>query len=175
MRLHLHGSRFRAFALGGAVLACLALPAVASADTTGGGTIPPAASRGATITMAPTIRVTSKVVATIGISFTCDPFMVYDWETGETRPSTIGHLEGGQILVVQASGRTVNTASADLFGGEVVCDGTTVQSLTASVVASTVPWKTGAAVAAASVYVADQDFQSSDYASTGPMAVKLVK
>jgi hypothetical protein len=76
---------------------------------------------------------------------------------------------------VQASGRIVNTASIGLFGGEVVCDGTTVQSLTASIVASTTPWKSGAAVAGATVYVVDQDYQSSRYASTGAMSVKLVK
>jgi hypothetical protein len=174
MRLHGHRSRLRALTLSGALLACLALPAVASADTTNL-TIQPAASRGATITLDPNVRVTSKVVATVGITFKCDPFMVYDWETGETRPSTVGFLEGGQIVLVQASGRTVNTASIGLFGGEVVCDGTTVQSLTASIVASTAPWKSGAAVTGATVYVVDQDYQSSHYASTGAMSVKLTK
>lgn len=168
-------TRIRALALGGALLAGLALPAIASADTTSGVTIPPAASRGATITLSPTVRITSKVMATAEISFVCEPFSVYDWETGETYLTTDGRMEGGTFTVVQAQGRSIASASADLFGGDVVCDGTTVQKRSISVLASTLPWKTGAAVAGASIYVIDPEGQSGDYASTGAMPVKLVK
>ena len=175
MRLNRSRSRVRALAVSGAVLACLALPAAASADTTSGLTIQPAASRGATITMAPTIRITSRVMATVEVGFVCDPFEIYDWDTGETRTTTDGQLEGGTFVVVQAQGRSIASASADLFGGAVVCDGTTVQRRSVSVIASNLPWKAGAAVAGVSMYAVDPLGQSGHYASTGPVAVKLVK
>ena len=41
--------------------------------------------------------------------------------------------------------------------------------------ASTLPWKTGAAIAGATIYVIDPEGQVSDFASTGPISVKLVK
>ena len=162
-------SRLRAVLLVGALGAALALPAAVSADTT------PGSSGGATIDVGTDVRVTAKVAATIDISFTCDPFLVYDWETGMLVPSTSGRLEFGCATLTQASGRSVISGSAEFYGGDVVCDGTTVQSRAITVMASTSPWKTGSAVAVASIYIIDDQAQSSDTADSGPVAVKLRK
>ena len=65
---------------------CLALPAAASADTTAGGT------GAAHVSISTDVHVSAKVLATVNVSFTCDPFLIYDWQTGESVPSTVGHL-----------------------------------------------------------------------------------
>jgi len=168
-------ARLRAILLGGALLGALALPIGVSADTTGGSTIPAASSNGATIAVSRSVHVISKVVATVDISFTCDPFEVYDWETNATTTSTSGHVEYGSATIVQASGRSVVSSSAEYFGGNVVCDGATVHTRSIPVVASTLPWKSSASVAGATVYLADATYQASHYASSGPIAVKLGK
>ncbi len=77
--------RLRALIVGGALAVALAMPLAVSADTTGGSVIQPAFSRGATITL-DAVHLTSKLIATVDISFTCDPLLVYDWETGDVRP-----------------------------------------------------------------------------------------
>ncbi len=175
MRLHRHGSRLRALIVSGALLACFALPGVASADTSGV-TIQPAASRGATIELGSTIRITSKVMATFEIRFTCDPLLVYDWETGETHSSTDGRFGYGSAVLIQAQGRSIASASAEVYGGDaVLCDGTTVHTRTVSVLASTLPWKAGSAIAGVSVSIEDTDGQTNDWATSGPVQVKLVK
>ena len=175
MRLHGHRSRLRALTLSGALLACLAVPAVASADTTGL-TIQPAASRGATITVSPTVRMTSKVMATFDVRFTCDPLLVYDWETGETHPSTDGRFAYGTAVLIQAQGRSIASASSEAYGGDdVLCDGTTIHTRQLSVLASTLPWKGGSAIAGVSVSISDTESNVSDWASSGPVQVKLVK
>jgi hypothetical protein len=169
-------SRLRAIIIGGALVATLALPAVVSADTTGpGGSIAPAASNGATIAVDTDVTVMSKLVATVDLAFTCDPFMVYDWQTGETVPSTSGRLEFGSVSIVQASGRTILSSATEYYGGDVTCDGSTVHSRSIPVVAQTQPWKSGAAVIGATVYVVDEEYQQSRSASSGPIAVKLTK
>jgi len=168
-------ARLRAILVGGALLGALALPIGVSADTTGGSTIPAASSNGATIGVSNTVHVMSKVVAAVDIAFTCDPLQVYDWETSSTTTSTSGHVEFGSVTIVQASGRSIITSSAEYFGGNVLCDGATVYTRSIPVVASTLPWKSGASVAGATVFISDATGQSSDYASSGPIAVKLSK
>lgn len=167
-------ARLRAGLLGAALVVALALPAAVSADTTGGGAIQPASSRGATITLDAVHRL-SKVLARVDISFTCDPLRVYDWETGTTSTTTAGHLDAASAVIVQASGRTVAAASGDAFGGDVTCDGTTLHRVSIDVVASTMPFKAGAAAAGATVSIADASFEANDYASTGAVMVKLAR
>ena len=168
-------ARLRAIIVGGALSAALALPFGVSADTTGGSSIQPAASNGATIAMDSGVHVMSKVVATVNISFSCDPIPVYDWETGTTTSTTSGHVEYGSVVIVQAAGRSINSGSADFYGGDVVCDGVAVYTRSIPVVASALPWKSGAAAAGGTVYITDATYQGSDYASSGPIAVKLSK
>lgn len=164
----------RAILLAGLLVAATALPAVVAADT-GGLQIEPAASRGATIQVAPPIAVTGRVVASVQVMFICDPFELYDWETGTTVTSTQGSLEGGAVVLVQASGKTVNSGSGFYGAAPVVCDGATVNTRTAAVTATAAPWKSGTAVVGASVYIASLDGQDSAYASSGPITVKLSK
>jgi len=123
----------------------------------------------------PDVAVMSRVVAVVDISFTCDPLLVYDWETGLTQPTTAGRLEYASVAIVQASGRSIASGTAEFSGGDVVCDGTTANIRSAAVVASTLPWKSGGAVAGASIYVTDGEYQSSHSASSGPISVKLGK
>ena len=157
----------------GILAAGLALPATALADTTGGApSIQPAYSRDATITGV-SVNVTAKLIANVTISFTCQPLQMYDWNTGETIETTAGHFEGGGATVIQAQGRTVAWGQADLFGQAVTCDGTTVNTVSAPVTASTSPWKNGSAVVGATVFISDENGSDSDNASSGPIVVKL--
>jgi hypothetical protein len=168
-------ARLRAIIVGGALSAALALPIGVSADTTGGSSIQPAASNGATIAVDAVVHVMSRVVATVDISFTCDPIPVYDQESGTTTTSTSGRIEYGSAVIVQATGRSINSGSAEFSGGEVLCDGVAVYTRSIPIVASALPWKSGAAAAGGTVYITDATYQGSDYASSGPIAVKLSK
>lgn len=173
MDLSKHRSRLRVLVVGGMLAALLAIPVGVNADTTEAAPIPPAASRGATISVDSTAKVTGKLVATVDVTFTCDPFLVYDWETGMQVPSTDGRLEEGSVTVLQVSGKTILSSRAFFGGGSVVCDGTTATHVSVPVTASTAPWKNGAAVTGATVYIADAQFESSHYASSGPVSIKL--
>jgi hypothetical protein len=167
-------SRRARLVLVGAVAALtLAIPATVSADTTGGvPSIQPAFSRDATIQVTG-VRVTAKVIATVTIAFTCQPFQTYNWETGETTETTAGHLEGGQVTIVQAQGRTIDWGQVDLFGATATCDGATVNVTSVPVTAAVSPWKVGTAVVGATVMLSDEFGSDSDYASSGPVTVRL--
>jgi hypothetical protein len=155
-----------------AALAVLAAPSAAFADTTGGGSIPPAVSRDATISITST-ALTARLIVTVGIDVVCQPFQSYDWDTGETVETTAGAIEGGGVVVLQAQGRTIASGTGDVVG-TAVCDGATVNHLSVPVVASTSPWRTGTAVLGASVFISDAaSFNDADYASTGPITVRL--
>ena len=110
--------RLRALIVGGALAVALAMPLAVSADTTGGSVIQPAFSRGATITL-DAVHLKSKLIATVDISFTCDPLLVYDWETGTYTTTTAGQVEDATAVIVQGSGRSIASASGDAFGGDV--------------------------------------------------------
>ncbi|HEX2754329.1 MAG TPA: hypothetical protein VHM48_02640 [Candidatus Limnocylindrales bacterium] len=155
-----------------AVVVALAVPTAALADTTPAPTIYPAASNHATIRLTGG-SVIGRVVVNTQVSFTCDPFLVFDWETGSEVEVTTGSLEYGAVTIVQASGRTINSGEGTFFGGDVVCDGTTVNLRDVAVVAGLAPWKAGMAVAGAHISISSPDFNSSSYASTGAMSLKL--
>lgn len=157
----------------GVLAVALVVPAAVSADTTSGApSIPPASSRDATIQVT-SVAVTAKVIATVTITFICQPFQTYDWQTGETIETTVGRVEGGQATVIQAQGRTVAWGQTEVFGSAATCDGSTVNTLSTPVTAAVAPWKVGTAVAGASVYVVDEQGSDSDYATSGPVAVRL--
>ena len=166
--------RGRLLLLMGALVAALALPAAALADTTAPPTIYSAATEGATIQLS-VGSVIGRVVVNSKVDFTCDPFLVYDWETGTEVERTDGSLEFGAVTILQASGKTINFGEGTFYGGTIVCDGTTVNHRDVSVDAAVVPWKTGTAVAGARIFVASPDFNTGHYASTGAMTVKLGK
>ena len=161
--------RFRAGLLCAALAVCLALPAAASADTTGD-------SPGvATVTVDTAVHVTAKLVAVVDVSFTCDPFQVYDWQTGTYVESTVGHLEGGGVTLTQASGRSIASAGGEVTGGTVVCDGHTVTNRSILIMAYSTPWKSGTAIATARLTIYSDGFESYDLADSGPVVVKLGK
>ena len=168
---HLRSSRRARVAVAGVALALsLAIPLAANADTTGGGGGP----GGAHLTINPTVRIISKVVAVVHLSFTCDELQAFDWNTGEIVPTTAGVLQQADAQVWQASGRSV--AGGGTFVGAfqpVVCDGTTVNTLDLSVPTSTVPYKAGTAAASADVFISDQNMTVGASGSAGPVAVKL--
>jgi len=167
------GRRTRLVVAGGMLAVAFAVPSAVSADTTGGvPSIQPAFSRDATIQVT-SVSVTAKVIATVTITFICQPFQSYDWETGQTIETTAGRIEDGQATVIQAQGRTIAWGQGDLFGGSVVCDGTTVNATSVPVTAAVAPWKTGTAVVGASIYVTDENGSDSDGAASGPVAVRL--
>jgi hypothetical protein len=164
----------RLLVIGSALAATLAAPMAALADTTPPPTIMPAESRHATIQLSGG-SVLGRLVVNAKVDFTCDPFLVYDWETGTEVERTDGSLESGVVTILQASGRTINSGEAEFWGGPVVCDGATVNHRDVGVVASVAPWKSGSAVAAARVFIASPDFETSDFASTGASTIKLGK
>lgn len=167
-------ARLRALIVGSALATALAMPLAVSADTIGGGPIQGAYSSGASISVG-AIHLKSKVLATVDVSFTCDPLQAYDWETGTWSTTTAGRIDSASAVIVQASGRSVATASGDSFGSDALCDGSTVQTLSIPVVASTIALKSGAAAAGATVSITDAMHSSNDYASSGAVAVKLGK
>ena len=163
----------RLLALGAALLVALALPSVAFADTTPGPTIPPAAARDATITVT-SATVTARLIVSVGVDYVCQPFEVYDWETGQTYQTTTGFIEDGQATVIQAQGRTIASGTGGVSGA-VTCDGSTVNHLTIPVIASTAPWRSGTAVVGAALFASDPTFNTGDYASSGPLVMKVGK
>jgi hypothetical protein len=173
VRSHARSRRARLLAATVAVIACLAIPATALADTTGGPPqIQPAQSRDATISI-DSIAITGKVVAMVNVSFVCQPFDSYDWNTGQTYQTTDGSIEGGAVTIYQAQGRTLDWGSADFYG-HAVCDGSTVNHASIPVTPQVSPWKNGTAVVGATVFISDAaSFQDSDFASSGPVSVRL--
>ena len=156
-----------------ALIAAIAVPAVAFADTTGGTpTIPAASSQGAMIRVT-SVNVTGKVVATINADFTCQPLPTFNWSTGQWETTTHGQIEGSSFVLLQAQGRTVDSGVGDTGFGTVICDGTTANQFSIPVIAALSPWKNGTAVVGASLYVIDPNMTSSDSASTGPITVRL--
>ena len=167
------GRRARLVLVGAVAALTLAIPATVSADTTGGvPSIQPAFARDATISVSG-VRVTAKVIATVTIAFTCQPFQSYNWETGETTETTVGRIEGGQVTIIQAQGRTIDWGQVDLFGGAATCDGSTANVTSVPVTAAVTPWKVGTAVVGASVYLCDENCSDSASATTGPVIVRL--
>ena len=167
------GRSVRLLAVGSALVIGLALPGAVSADTTGGvPTIQPAGARDATIKVN-SVAVTAKVIATVTITYTCQPFQTYDWQTGETTETTVGHFEGGGATVIQAQGRTIDWGQIEFFGGEATCDGTTINTASAPVTAQVSPWKVGTAVVGATIYLCDVNCSDSASASSGPVTVRL--
>jgi len=166
--------RLRLVVTGGALVAAIAAPAAVKADT--GGIVPaigPMVSRDETISIT-SVGLTGKLVVNVGISFVCQPFDVIDWETGQTVRSTAGSIEDVSVVVLRAQGKTIDYGVAGAGGGVAVCDGTTVNTMTVPVTAAVSPWKSGAAVVGASVYVAEPtQFQDSDFASSGPVVARL--
>ena len=167
------GRRPRLVIVAGLLALALAAPSAVSADTTGAPSIQPAISHGATIEVT-SIGVTAKIIATVSFSFTCEPFQAYDWETGQTIETTVGRIEGGGATIIQAQGRTLDWGTGEVFfGGSAVCDGTTVNTASTPVTAAVSPWKNGSAVVGAYINVCDDQCSDSDYATSGPVAVKL--
>ena len=159
--------RLRAGLLCAAMAVCLALPAAASAATPGGGT--------AQVTIANDVHLTAKVVAVVDVSFTCDPFLIMDWNTGTLVESTVGNLADGGVTLTQASGKSIAVSSASFDNATVVCDGVTPQTQSMVIMARDLPWKAGAAVASASVQVYSDGFEFRDRGDSGPVVVKLGK
>ena len=119
-----------------------------------------------------TVHVTAKVVAVVDVSFTCDPFLIMDWKTGTLVESTVGHLFGQRRHVDPGvrDGRS-RRGSAEFASGPsaiVVCDGVTLQTRSVTIMASTLPWKSGAAVANARVKVFSDDFSSTGHRRQRP-------
>jgi hypothetical protein len=168
-------TRLRALIVGGALALSMAVPLAVNADTTGGPAIPPPASNGVTVT-GTSFHGDTKLIVTTTVTFRCDPIQVYDWETGMWSATTAGRLGQASAYIVQASGKSVSSASGYISGGSVVCDGTSPNTRSIAVVAASSPWKSGSAAAGVTVSVDSGDEENGNgYASTGPMAVKLGK
>ena len=176
--MSIHVSRRTRLAVMAASLAvALAVPATVSADTgQPPPTIFPAESRGATVVVSTRATITAKLIATIGADITCQPFEMFDWETGQTVLSTEGQLEFTTADLLQVSGRAINWGSAPAASsGSVVCDGTTVTHVTFMVTPQNVPRKSGSAVVGVRIQVVPPDFSTSDFASSGAVEIRLSK
>lgn len=162
--------RARIAVIGVALALMMALPIAANADTTGGG-----GPGGAHLTINPTVRVISKVVAVVHLSFTCDELQAFDFGTGEIVPTTAGVLQQADAQVWQASGRSVAGGGSFICAFQpVTCDGTTVNTLDIAVPTTTVPYKAGSAAASADVFISDLNMTTGASGSAGPVSVKLV-
>jgi hypothetical protein len=129
------------------LVAALAFPAAASADTIGGGygEPPPAGSmNGMTIEVGP-VTLTAKLVAKMNVVITCQPKPatgggVYSWWDGGTL----------RAWVKQANGRSISFGYTDIWlNPEATCDGTPkLFPVTVSADPSSTPFKSGSAVVA---------------------------
>jgi hypothetical protein len=171
------GGRFRRSGPVAAVLlAALLVPGAVLADTTDGApSIPPANSRDAMISVSTSVTLTARVVAEVDIDVVCQPFDSYDWETGSTYQTIAGSVEYSNIVLEQASGRSLAWGEGGV-AGLATCDGSTINHYQAFVTPSANLFKPGAAVVGAVIYIADlASYNDSDYASSGVVEVKVTK
>ncbi|HET9519489.1 MAG TPA: hypothetical protein VFO73_00420 [Candidatus Limnocylindrales bacterium] len=166
------GRRGRLLLVAAVLTAGFAMPMTVLGDTTTVPTIYPASENDATIDL-DTGPIIGRVLVQATVTFTCEPFLVYDWETGMEVETTEGNLEFGMVSIIQAAGRTINYGEGEFYGGDVVCDGTTANTREVSVGAMVIPWKKGTAVAGARIAIVSPDWNSGHGASTGPLTVKL--
>jgi hypothetical protein len=158
-----------------AMLACLIVAAsvgTVAADSTPV-TIPPAAAVGTAprITVSPNVTLLGAVVATVHVDVVCDP-MPSEWDP--SIDPTVGHSEGTSGQVIQAASKKSIAAGQGFgFGGEFVCDGSTVNPIDMSVVSQTVPFKKGTAVIGFQIQICNADCSASGYRSTGPIIATL--
>lgn len=126
-----------------------------------------------TISIAAAVPVTARVLANVSVSFTCKPFDVFDRERQEMVRSTVGRIVDGTVVLCQGSGATIISGSGDIPALEVVCDGSTVNVADVPVLASTRPWRSGPAIAAAQISIADPRYVTGHSAGTGPLEVRV--
>jgi len=175
MSRHRPGRRALGIACAALVLS-LAVPGLASADTTGT-SIPPAASNGATITLGPAALV-RKVAAQVTLHVTCEPLLdVTYWDTGETVPTETHLWVDGFVQVYQAAGKSIASGGGE-FGGYAVCDGVTDNAFVVTLVSGSVPFHGGTIVAGASMSAFAINGQPAnppfdDEASTGALTARL--
>jgi len=162
--------RARRLGLITALVMAVAIPATALADTGGGSAIDPRASHGATADI-DGVTLNNKLMATIDFRVRCDPITYFDYETWQEVTTTEGRL-GGAAALLQAQGRTIAAANGSVPQADVTCDGSTVNSLSVSVIAQSLPLKRGAALAGVSVFISAGE-SGEDSASTGPTSIKL--
>lgn len=144
-----------------ALAASLTFPAFASAATP------------VNVTLDPSIRLMNKVGLVAHVSFTCDPVLVYDWMTGQYVLDTDPALYDLSVTVTQAAGKSVATATGNVgYGASATCDSTTVNSFDVQAVATTVPFRTGPAVASATVQIGD-GAMIAEQGTTGLVSVRL--
>lgn len=166
------GRRGRSLALVGAALAVLLVPGVAMADTGGGTTIGPRVERGASVDVQGA-SLDSKLSATVRFTVVCDPITYFNWDTYEEVTTTDGRL-GADATLLQAQGRSIAVAIGYATPIDIVCDGTTVNHATASVIAQNLPLKRGDALVGVTAWLSAQGGgEGESYAQSGPTAVKL--
>ena len=125
--------RIRLMLLSAVVAVAVALPA-------------PVLASGGSVTVGP-VTLTNRVLVTVPITLICDPI------EGATNPSLSG-MPGSSVTIRQAVGKTVATASADLYA-HVTCDGVFENVLMVQLWASDVPFHGGQAVLEAQIRVTD--------------------
>jgi hypothetical protein len=136
-------------------------------------TIPPAAAvrTAPTLTVSPNVTLLGGVLATVHVDVVCDP-MPSEWDPSVD--PTVGHSEGTSAQVIQAaSKKAIAAGQGDGFGGEFVCDGSTINSLDIPVVSQTVPFRKGTAVIGVQLQICNADCSGSGYRSTGPILATL--
>jgi len=167
------GHRGRSLAIVGAALAILLVPGIALADTGGGTTIGPRVENGVTIDVEGA-TLNSKLMATVRFAVVCDEITYFDWDTYQEVTTTEGRL-GGDATLLQAQGRSIAIALGYASPVDVTCDGSTVNHVTASVVAQNLPLKSGSALAGVSAYISGGGEGEGGYGQSGPTAIKLAR
>jgi hypothetical protein len=162
--------RVRLLAMAGLISLSLAVPAGVNADT-GGASLPARYSNHATVDITSS-TFASKLLVTVSISVVCDPFETIDPQTGEAVLVVDGQV-GAAVGLIQAQGRTV-VGTSGYVAQAVTCDGSTVNVATVPIVASSVPFRRGDALAGASLDVCEVPFGSCwASASSGPTQIRL--
>jgi hypothetical protein len=177
MSVSLRG-RFRGFLAASLVAISLAAPLSAYAATGGGGPY----SNGATVSIA-SASFESKLLVTVTLDVSCDPFVERDWNGTPTGNTTVQGRIGGIVDLMQAQGRTIAHASGYLTidpmtqgGMPVTCDGSTFE-VPVAVVAQDLPLRRGDALIQASVSMGANvpccSNWSIDQANSGYLTVKI--
>lgn len=173
-----HRHRLVALTTGMLLMAALAGPGIAAADTIGT-SIEPAFSNNATVEVA-AVTFQSKLLVNVTLNVSCEPLVELDWSGQPTGNTTTDGRLGGSVQLLQAQGRAIahGFGSINILndGIPVTCDGSTFQTNVA-VVSQDLPFKRGDALAGVFVGTQPDVPCCSNWrggaASTGPVQVRI--
>ncbi len=167
--------RLRLLMVAGLATLAIAAPLGVSAATGGGG-----GPGGATVSVV-SARFVNKLVVSVTVEMSCQPFAELDWDGTPTGNTTTAGSIAGSVDLLQAQGRTIAHGNGRLNpetqqGSLVTCDGTAFR-MDVPVVAQDYPLRRGDAVVFVDVaiypVVTCCNQWTYDGITAGPIAVKI--